>query len=282
MIRTSLSSCPRSQIVSRLAKRWRLITRRSSPNSSRTWSRRLTGSAAANSSLRRRRGLVPVLTRRERTLEVLQHRRCPRDRGPAARSSADQLVGTRDTEARKTSHRRSTDQANLSDFTWPNVRHSAACRRELKRAATIRIPLPLVSRAPLSGSTVTPMRTFVLIPGAGGSAWVWSRVTPFLIEAGHDAIAVELPGDDDTAGLPRYTELVVDAIGSRADVVLVAGSLGGFTAPLVCERVPVRELVLVNAMIPDPGETRGRLVGAHRRARGPGRGRPGRRLWTLR
>jgi len=99
------------------------------------------------------------------------------------------------------------------------------------------------------------VRAFVLIPGAGGSAWIWSRVTPFLVEAGHEAIAVDLPGDDETAGLPRYTELVVDAIGSRSDVVLVAGSLGGFTAPLVCERVPVRELVLVNAMIPDPGET---------------------------
>lgn len=96
--------------------------------------------------------------------------------------------------------------------------------------------------------------TFVLIPGAGGSAWVWSRVTRFLVEAGHEAIAVDLPGDDETAGLPRYTELVVDAIGSRSEVVLVAGSLGGFTAPLVCERVTVRELVLVNAMIPDPGE----------------------------
>ena len=99
------------------------------------------------------------------------------------------------------------------------------------------------------------VRTFVVIPGAGGSAWIWSRVTPFLVEAGHEAIAVDLPGDDETAGLPRYTELVVDAIGSRSDVVLVAGSLGGFTAPLVCERVSVRELVLVNAMIPDPGET---------------------------
>jgi pimeloyl-ACP methyl ester carboxylesterase len=99
------------------------------------------------------------------------------------------------------------------------------------------------------------VRTFVLIPGAGGSAWVWSRVTPFLVAAGHRAIAVELPGDDESAGLPRYTELVVDAIGSHSDVVLVAGSLGGFTAPLVCERVPVRELVLINAMIPEPGET---------------------------
>ena len=80
-------------------------------------------------------------------------------------------------------------------------------------------------------------------------------MTRLLVEAGHEAIAVDLPGDDETAGLPRYTELVVDAIGSRPDVVLVAGSLGGFTAPLVCERVSVRELVLVNAMIPDPGET---------------------------
>ena len=101
------------------------------------------------------------------------------------------------------------------------------------------------------------MPTFVLIPGAGGSAWVWSRVTGFLLEAGHDVIAVDLPGDDAIAELHRYTELVVDAIGSRSDVVLAAGSLGGFTAPLVCERVPVRELVLVNAMIPEPGETAG-------------------------
>jgi surfactin synthase thioesterase subunit len=99
------------------------------------------------------------------------------------------------------------------------------------------------------------VRAFVLIPGAGGSAWVWSRVTPLLVEAGHEVIAVELPGDDESAGLPRYAELVVDAIGSRPDVVLVAGSLGGFTAPLVCERVHVGELVLVNAMVPAPGET---------------------------
>jgi pimeloyl-ACP methyl ester carboxylesterase len=97
--------------------------------------------------------------------------------------------------------------------------------------------------------------TFVLIPGAGGSAWVWTRVARLLREAGHEAIAVDLPGDDDTAGLQRYAELVVDAIGSRSEIVLAAGSLGGFTAPVVCERVPVRELVLVNAMIPRPGET---------------------------
>ena len=99
------------------------------------------------------------------------------------------------------------------------------------------------------------MRCFVFIPGAGGSAWPWSRVVPLPVEAGQEAIAVELPGDDESAGLSRYTDLVVDAIGPRTEVVLVAGSLGGFTAPLVCARVTVDELVLVNAMIPDPGET---------------------------
>ena len=116
------------------------------------------------------------------------------------------------------------------------------------------------SRGELQGrlSTVDGVRTFVLIPGAGGSAWVWSRVARLLLEAGHQAIAVDLPGDDATAGLSQYTRLVTDAIGSsRPEVVLVAGSLGGFTAPLVCERVQVTELVLVNAMIPEPGETAG-------------------------
>ncbi len=67
------------------------------------------------------------------------------------------------------------------------------------------------------------MPTYVLIPGAGGSAWVWSRVTPLLVDAGHEAIAVDLPGDE-TAGLSRYAELVVDAVGARSEVVLVAGS----------------------------------------------------------
>jgi pimeloyl-ACP methyl ester carboxylesterase len=99
--------------------------------------------------------------------------------------------------------------------------------------------------------------TYVLIPGAGGAAWYWHRVVPLLQEAGHEAIAVDLPGDDDTAALPEYTRLAVSAIGDRNDVVLVAQSLGGFTAPLVAAAVPVRALVLVNAMIPSPGETPG-------------------------
>ena len=101
------------------------------------------------------------------------------------------------------------------------------------------------------------MSTFVLVPGAGGAAWYWHRTVPLLERAGHEAIAIDLPGDDPTAGLPEYTRLVADAIGDRDDVVLVAQSLGGFTAPLVAAKVPLRGLVFVNAMIPSPGETPG-------------------------
>jgi pimeloyl-ACP methyl ester carboxylesterase len=101
------------------------------------------------------------------------------------------------------------------------------------------------------------MPRFILIPGAGGVAWYWHRVVPLLQGAGHDAIAVDLPGDDERAGLSTYADRVVKAIHEHTDVALVAQSLGGFTAPFVCARAHVRMLVFVNAMIPVPGETAG-------------------------
>jgi hypothetical protein len=101
------------------------------------------------------------------------------------------------------------------------------------------------------------LASYVLIPGAGGTAWYWHRVVSLLREAGHEAIAVDLPGDDEAAGLPEYTDLVVAAVGGRDDVVLAAQSLGAFTAPLAAARAPVRAMVFVNAMIPVPGETPG-------------------------
>ena len=104
---------------------------------------------------------------------------------------------------------------------------------------------------------------FVLIPGAGGSAWYWHRVAPELQKHGHEAIAVELPSADDQAGLPEYTDAVIRAIGNRSEerLVVVAQSLGGFTAPLVCRELLPASLVFVNAMIPAPGETPGEWWG---------------------
>src|SRR5438093_10181459 len=98
------------------------------------------------------------------------------------------------------------------------------------------------------------MSTFVLIHGAGDVGWYWHLVVPELRERGHDVVAPDLPCDDDAAGLAEYTDTVVDAIGDRSDLILVAQSLAGFTAPLVCERVPVDLMVLLAAMVPQPGE----------------------------
>ena len=101
------------------------------------------------------------------------------------------------------------------------------------------------------------MTTFVLVPGAGGDTWYWHRLVAELESRGHRALAVELPAADDSAGLEAYADTVVAAIGDRSPVVLVAQSMGGLTAPLVCDRVQVELLVLVNAMVPAPGETGG-------------------------
>jgi pimeloyl-ACP methyl ester carboxylesterase len=99
--------------------------------------------------------------------------------------------------------------------------------------------------------------TFVLIPGAGGQAWYWHRVTPLLIAAGHDVVAVDLPAEDDTAGLHEYADHVAAAADRGAPLVVVAQSMGAFTAPLVADRLPTELLVLVNPMVPLPGESGG-------------------------
>jgi pimeloyl-ACP methyl ester carboxylesterase len=98
------------------------------------------------------------------------------------------------------------------------------------------------------------MATFALIHGAGDSAWFWHLVEPELGEHGHDVVTMDLPSEDDSAGLAEYADTVVEAIGDRRDVVVVAQSFGGYTAPLVCVRVPVELMILVAGMVPSPGE----------------------------
>jgi len=96
-----------------------------------------------------------------------------------------------------------------------------------------------------------------MVPGAGGAAWYWHRVAPLLRARGHEAIAVDLPGDDAARGLPEYADAVLGAIGDRRDVVVVGQSMGAFTAVAACARAVVSSLVLLNPMIPRPGETPG-------------------------
>jgi pimeloyl-ACP methyl ester carboxylesterase len=100
------------------------------------------------------------------------------------------------------------------------------------------------------------MTSVVLIPGAGGLGWYWHLVERHLEDQGYDALCVDFAASG-RRGLPAYADAVVDAIGGRADVALVAQSMGAFTVPLVLQRVPISVVVFVNAMVPRPGETPG-------------------------
>jgi pimeloyl-ACP methyl ester carboxylesterase len=97
--------------------------------------------------------------------------------------------------------------------------------------------------------------TFVLIPGAGGDSYYWHLVAPLLEQHGHEVITPDLPTGDDSAGLREYADAVLETIGDRAGLVVVAQSIGALAAPLLCERADVRLLILVAPMIGAPGET---------------------------
>ena len=98
------------------------------------------------------------------------------------------------------------------------------------------------------------MATFVLIHGGGDVGWYWHLVEDELRQRGDDVVAPDLPCDDPAASLLDYADAVVDALGDRRDLIVVGQSYGGFTAPLVADRVPVELLVLVAGMIHAPGE----------------------------
>ena len=99
-------------------------------------------------------------------------------------------------------------------------------------------------------------RRYVLIPGAGGTAQYWYRVAPLLADAGLAVVPLDLPNWSG-ATLADQADAIVSAGTGADEVVLVAQSMGGFSAPLACARFVVSDLFLLNAMIPAPGETPG-------------------------
>lgn len=104
--------------------------------------------------------------------------------------------------------------------------------------------------------------TVVLVPGAGGVASFWHLVQGALTDRGIHSVAVDLPGDDAGAGLLAYVDLIIESAEGFEDVVLVGQSLGGFSASWAADRLPTSAIVLLNAMIPLPGETAGEWWGA--------------------
>lgn len=98
------------------------------------------------------------------------------------------------------------------------------------------------------------MSTFVPIHGGGDVGWYWHLVQAELRARGHDVVAPDLPGDDESQTLDDYADAVAEAVGGKRDLVVVGHSFGAFTAALVPARLPVDVLVLMAGMVPAPGE----------------------------
>lgn len=100
------------------------------------------------------------------------------------------------------------------------------------------------------------MSSFALIHGAGvGGGWFWHLVERELRSLGHITVAPTLWTGDDADTLSDYADAVVSLIDSPQELFVVAHSFGGFTAPLVADRLPTAGLVYVTAMVPQPGES---------------------------
>jgi pimeloyl-ACP methyl ester carboxylesterase len=101
------------------------------------------------------------------------------------------------------------------------------------------------------------MATFVLVHGAWHGPWCWERLIPELGKLGHRSIPVELPAEDATATFDSYADIVAATIDAETDEepVLVGHSLAGLTIPLAAAMRPIRHLVFLCALIPEPGKS---------------------------
>ncbi|MFI7589909.1 alpha/beta hydrolase [Spongisporangium articulatum] len=102
------------------------------------------------------------------------------------------------------------------------------------------------------------MASFLIVHGAGDRGRSWRPVGLELARRGHVVVAPDLPAGDESLTLPDYRDAAVRAFEDVArrprPLVVVGHSFGAFTAPLVADALGADHLVLVNAMVPAPGE----------------------------
>jgi pimeloyl-ACP methyl ester carboxylesterase len=96
---------------------------------------------------------------------------------------------------------------------------------------------------------------FALVHGAWHGPWCWDRLTPLLQERGYEVIVPDLPSADTELGLEDYADAIEGALGDADDVILVPHSLGGLSGPVVAARPPLKALVYLCALVPEPGLT---------------------------
>ena len=99
------------------------------------------------------------------------------------------------------------------------------------------------------------MSTFGLVHGGGPRAWSWERLIPELERRGHKTATAELPFDDPSLGADRFADRVLEAFAGSNDLVLVGHSMSGLIIPVVASHRPVRRLVFLHTVLPQPGSS---------------------------
>ncbi|MCE3553698.1 alpha/beta hydrolase [Pseudonocardia sp. RS11V-5] len=128
---------------------------------------------------------------------------------------------------------------------------------------------------------------FLLLHGAWHRGSSWAPLQAELRARGRASVAPDLPADEPGAGAAEYVAAALAAAPAEGPVVVVGHSLGGLTAPLVAAELGARThaLVLVAAMLPEPGRAHNdllredRTIMASGRGPGPERGPGGTTSW---
>ena len=117
---------------------------------------------------------------------------------------------------------------------------------------------------------------FLLIHGAWHGAWCWDRLVSALVEQGHAAVAIDLPGHGASPQKPGWNikmQSYVDAIHNAAEVLdgkvhLVGHSMGGTAISCAAEQRPrlFASLTYVAAFLLEDGKS---LVSASKKMGAP-------------
>jgi len=97
---------------------------------------------------------------------------------------------------------------------------------------------------------------FALAHMSCAQAWAWGEVPARLREAGHEVLAPNLdlsPGE--TPG--SHADAVATAVRGDGPVVVAGHSYGGMVVPALADRLRprVRAVVVVDGLVPDPGDS---------------------------
>lgn len=106
------------------------------------------------------------------------------------------------------------------------------------------------------------MARIILVHGAWGNALNWVAITPALRDAGHEVVALDLPGHgahppSGAIGQAEYVAAVGEVLAKGGPAMLVGHSMGGIVVAQAAARWPdsVAKAVFVAALLPRDGES---------------------------